>query len=131
VVLTGADGYLKSVDGRIGKCRNVNLNISKGTLRTTKQGDVDETYIPGLRNTTGSATLFYNPRDTIATSFLNSMLSDSRSPSTWVELVLSGTRKKSLSVNIILTEVGLSIAYGEAQVCEISFQVSGRITGVF
>lgn len=131
MILTGADGYLKSLDGRIGKCRNVRLSISKGTLRTTKQGDVDETYIPGLRNTTGTATLFYDPTDLIATSFLNSILGDSRVPSTQVELVISGSRKKSMKFSIILTEVGLSIAYGEAQVCEISFQASGRVNGVF
>lgn len=130
MVLTGADGYLKSPNGRIGKCRNVRLSISKGTLRTTKQGDVDETYIPGLRNTSGSATLFYDPKDLAATAFLNSILGDSRVASTEIELVLSKQRGKVLKFNIILTEVGLAVSYGEAQACDISFQVSGRITGV-
>lgn len=131
MIQTGADGYLKTGADRIGKCRNIKLNISKGTLRTTKQGDVDETFIPGLRSTTGSGVLFYDPADLVATSFLNSILGDSRVPSTQVELVLSRARSKSLKFNIILTEVGISLAYGEAQACDISFQVSGSIQGVF
>lgn len=131
MILTGANGYLKSGTSRIGKCRNINLNISKGALPTTRQGDTDETYIPGLRNTTGSATLFYDPKDVAAVSFLNSILGDSRVASTEAELVMSPSRKKSFSFNLILTEIGLSVAYGEAQVCDISFQVSGRIRGLF
>lgn len=129
MILTGIDGFMRYGSSRVGKCRNIRLTIAKNPLRTTTLQDFDETYIAGLRNTTGTASLFYDPTDTVAASLLNTILANNGAGTEAVELVLSKPRQKSFIVNAILTEVGVSVAYGEAQVCEISFQVSGKPTG--
>jgi hypothetical protein len=131
MIQTGVDGYLKSGGVRIGKCRSIRLNIAKKTLPTTTLRDFDETFIAFLRNTAGSASLFYDPDDTAAVDLLNTILGDSIEASTVIELVLSRPRQKAIVANVILTEIGISVAYGEAQVCEITFQCSGKSEGGF
>ncbi len=131
MIPTSIDGFAKYGGNRIGKCRNIRLNIAKSPLRTTTLQDYDETYVAGLRNTTGTATLFYDPEDSVAVSLLDTILEDTSEPSEVIELVLCRHRQKSISVNALLTEVGTSVAYGEAQACEITFQVSGKPTGGF
>ena len=72
-VLTGADGFMR-VDGRkIGKVRNFSISIQRDATDITSLSEYDRTFIHGLRNTTGSCTLFYDPADQFANKFLNSI----------------------------------------------------------
>lgn len=131
MIPTSASGSLWYNTQRIGRCTNVNINIARSTFRTTKQGDVDETFIKGLRSATGTATLFYDPEDSAAISLLREMQDDNIAKQVEIKLVLDETGIRYTQYPIIITQVGVSVAYGEAQTCQIEFQATGRMVGGF
>ena len=70
-VLTGADGQLKYGVTVLGKVRDFTINVSRDALEDTCLGDFDRTYVEGLRGSTGSATLLYDPSNADANGFLD------------------------------------------------------------
>lgn len=130
MITTGKNGFLKFNGNRIGRCRNVRFDIERELLATTKQGDIDESYLLGKRNASGSATLLYDPDDTVAVTLLNTVLSDA-TVTCALELVLDNFTGNSIPYTAVVHKVGTSIAYGEAHACDISFRASGKPTGEF
>ena len=149
-VLTGADGFMR-VDGRkIGKVRNFSLSIQRDAIDVTAVSDYDREYVHGVRNTTGSCTLFYDPADQFANKFLNSIF-ESDHEQHEVDFVLNkngananwnyvpkfgpGTTKPdivgALRYKGILTNVSPSVDVGAAQSVQLSFQCCGPAKGVF
>ena len=131
MIPTGASGSLLFNTQRIGRCTNVSINITRATLRTTKQGDLDETFIKGLRSASGTATLFYDPEDSAAIALLREMQDDNITRQVDIKLILDETGLRYSEYPIIITRVGVSVAYGEAQTCQIEFQAIGRMEGGF
>ena len=72
-VLTGADGQLLYGSTAFAKVRDFALSVSKDALEDTCLSDTDRSYIEGLRGTTGSATLLYDPNNATANKFLNTI----------------------------------------------------------
>lgn len=130
-VLTGKNGALRWGGSTIGKVRSWSLNVSKDPLETTDLGKHDRTYTPGLRGTTGSAELMYDPAEGAAVELLNSIFSDDSTLSESVEFVLDSAGGKTLSCSAFLTNASPSVSVADIQVCSISFQVSGQISGGF
>lgn len=130
-VLTGKNGALRWNGSTVGKVRSWSLTISKDPLETTTLGVHDRNYVPGLRGSTGTAELMYDPSEGQAVSLLNSILSDSDNVSSSVSFVLDTAGGKSLSCLAFLTNVSPSVSVGAIQVCSVSFQVSGPISGGF
>lgn len=128
-ILTGADGQLKYGDKIIAKTRNFALNIARDSIETTVLGDKDRTYTNGLRGATGSASLYYDPTDADATSILNTVFSDTDNES--LTFVVDKATGKQFIADGFLTSVGSSVSVGEAQACEISFQISGVVSGSY
>lgn len=129
-VRSGIHGSLFYNGSRIGRCRKLDVNVERSNLRTTKQGDTDETYRAGLRNTTASAELWYDPEDTTAINLLNVIWSDPGStvPCT---LQIDNQYNRQFACDALLTRAGVSMAYGDAHVCDITLQISGKPTGAF
>ena len=128
-ILTGADGQLKYGDKIIGKARNFSLDVSRDSIETTPLGVFDRTYTNGIRGSSGSASLYYDPTDSDATSFVNTILSNTDSET--VSFVMDKSGGGNFTATGFLTGVGLSVSVGEAQACEIRFQITGPITGAF
>lgn len=129
-VRSGVNGSLYYNGSRVGRCRKVDLNVERATLRTTKQGDWDETYRNGLRDTSVTGELLYDPEDTVAINLINSIWNDSSAtiPCTFQ---WDDQYNRSHTANVLLTRVGISMAYGDAHVVDIAFRVSGKPTGAF
>jgi hypothetical protein len=72
-VLTGADGELLYGTTRVAKVRDWSLTVNKDAIEDTCLGDYDRTYVEGLRGTTGSATILYDPSKSTTNALLNTI----------------------------------------------------------
>lgn len=129
--ITGANGEFRYLGRRVAKCRNFSIDISRDALETTGVGDRDRTYVEGIRNTSGSATLIYDETDGATTGLLNSILTGSGSATREITLVLNTATNRSFTCEAILTQVGTPVSVGEVTACSVSFQVSGGLEGAF
>lgn len=129
-ILTSTYAELNYEGVKVAKCRDLTITINRDALETTRLGDWDRSFLAGLRGSTGSATLLYDPLDTSVTGLLNSVFADTTATVT-LDVVFDRVTAKKLTVEAVLTEVGPSIAFGEAIACSVNFQVSGKFTGTF
>jgi len=130
-VLTGKNAALSWNGATVGKVRSWSMTISKDALETTTLGVHDRSYVPGIRGSTGTAELMYDPSEGQAVSLLNSISSNSDDAASSVGFVFDTAGGKSLSCSAFLTSVSPSVSVGAIQVCSVSFQVSGPISGGF
>lgn len=130
-VLTGKNGALRWNSATVGKVRSWSLTVNKDPLETTNLGLHDRTYVTGLRGSTGTAEIMYDPTEGEATSLLNSIFANDATATQSVSFVLDQTGGSSLSCTAFLTSVSPSVTTGDIQVCSVSFQVSGAISGGF
>lgn len=130
MVLTGADGQLKYQGAIVGKVRDWSITVTKDALEDTGIGDYDRSYVQGLRGTTGSATVLYDPSNVQASVFLNSVFANEEGTET-VDFVFNRLDNKSFKCNGFVTSVSPSISVGSVQAVSISFQVSGKPIGEF
>ena len=129
-VLTGSDGQLRFNGSAVGKCREWTLNVSKDALEDTSIGSYDRTYVEGMRGTTGSATVLYDPSNRTAASLLNSIFSNEQANSQ-VDFVLRRQDGTSLNCYAFVTSISPSVAVGAVQAVSVSFQVNGKPVGNF
>lgn len=127
MILTSVHAALWYESLRIGKVRNIDLRIRRAVLDTTRQGDLDETFITGLRNTSGSGTLYYDPEDSAVTTIIDRIYADSTELDDF-RLIFDSEVGREVSGTAIITDTGLSASLGAAQTLEISFQFSGKPT---
>lgn len=115
----------------IAKVRDVTLDIARDALETTGIGQGDRTYAYGIRGTSGSGTLMYDPADTANKAIIGRILSDSDALS-GIELVLdTGSSAGTISGDALITAAGPSISVGDLVTVPISFTISGKPTGQF
>ena len=134
-VLTGADGRLVYNGLALAKIREWSLTVTKDALEETCLGDFDRTYVEGLRNTTGAATVLYDPSISVANTFLNTIFGNEEEP---VELTFElNSKNKTLGggnfvTKGFLTSVSPSTSVGSVSAVSINFQVNGKpVTGGF
>lgn len=130
-VLTGKNGALRWNGTTVGKVRSWTLTVNKDALETTNLGVNDRTYVTGLRGATGSAELMYDPTESQAAGLLNSIFADDSTANNSVNFVLDSAGGKNLSCTAFITSVAPSVSVAEIQVCSVSFQVTGVVTGGF
>jgi len=129
-VLTGSDGQLKFNGSAVGKCREWSLDVSKDALEDTSIGSYDRTYVEGMRGTTGSATVLYDPNNRTAAALLNSIF-DNDNTSDSVDFVLNRREGTSISCSGFVTSISPSVSVGAVQAVSINFQVNGKPIGNF
>jgi hypothetical protein len=123
---TTADAY-----ATIGKVRDVRLDINRDALETTGIGQGDRTYAYGIRGTSGSGTLLYDPANTGNVNIINRILSDTTDIS-GIQLVLdTASATGTISGDALITAAGPSISVGDLVTVPISFTISGKPTGQF
>lgn len=138
-VLTGADGQMLHGANVLGKVSQFTLSSSRDALESTCLGDFDRTYVEGLRGTTGSATLYYDPANTNANNFLNTYWTSPGEPGN------TGAQEVTFKMNRFdypqgggvfecsgfLTSVSPSVSVGDVQAVSVQFQISGKPSGGF
>ena len=130
-VLTGSDGDMIYGSARVGKVRNWTLNINRDAIEDTCVGDYDRTFITGLRNTTGSCTIYYDPSNKTAVKLLNTVF-DNAAPPQDVSFVFNRSQTQSrFRCKILLTGVTETVDTGAAQAVSCTFQISGAVDGRF
>ena len=128
-VLTGADGRLMYGVQKIAKCRDWTISVAKDALEDTTLGDYDRTYVQGLRGTTGSATLLYDPTESSANDLLNSVFANGSTET--LRFVLNKADGSTFECKGFLTSVSPSVSTGAVSAVSVNFQVSGKPTGQF
>jgi hypothetical protein len=116
---------------KIAKIRDINWNINNGLLNDTGIGEKNATSKYGLRTTSGTGTLFYDPQDSPTVSILNRALSDSE---TTDALVLKTDRTSAqgvMSGQVLLGSLAMGVPVGDLVSVQVQFTVSGGNTGAF
>lgn len=128
--ITGSNGELRYNGTRVAKCREFSLDISRDSLETTTLGSYSRTYIPGVRGSTGSATVIYDRDDGGTRNLLNSILSNSTEAGS-VDFYLNTSDSTVLQVRAFVTQVSTPVSVGAVTACSVNFQVTGSIEGTF
>lgn len=128
-MLTGDKAQLYRGGNRIGAVKNMQIDVSIDALAATKQGDTDKRFRKGQRTTTLKATLYYDTSDAEAVAFIDSVYSD-LTTSEEITLVYSSDDDLYTTCDCIMTNLGMSVSFGSAQVADISLQVTGKPTTI-
>lgn len=116
---------------KIAKVRDINWNINNGLLNDTGIGEKNATSKYGLRSTSGTGTLFYDPQDAATAAILTRVLDDGEEPD---NLELRTDRNSSLgriSGQVLLGSLAMGVPVGDLVSVQIQFTVSGGNTGAF
>ena len=138
MILTGADGQLKYGSSTCVKVRNWSLSIQRDAIDVTCLNTYDREYIAGLRSATGSATLYYDPTQSTDRSLLNSIFEDNSDCSgttclQTVQFILNSCANKpgNFEAEALITTISPAVEVGAATAVQVSFQISGPISGEF
>jgi len=133
-VLTGADGELLYGTTRVAKVRDWSLTVNKDAIEDTCLGDYDRTYVEGLRGTTGSATILYDPSKSTTNALLNTIFAtEDKTQTLTFKMNRNGFTDGggTFVCSGFLTSVSPSVSVGSAQAVSVTFQVSGAVNGNF
>lgn len=115
----------------VAKIRDIKLDINRDALETTGIGQKDRTYAYGIRGTSGSGTLLYDPENESAVAMADRILGDNESLS-GLQIVLDDTSSAgTFTSEVLITAVGPGVSVGDLVTIPISFTVSGKPTGAF
>ena len=136
-VYTGRDGRLL-IDGATQvKVSNWTLTGNLETLETTTLGDSQRTYVPGVQEFNGSATLLYYKDDDntndAATALKKILKTGAVSASDTVDLrlrLVDGNSNSDVRLTAYITSVSFGANVGEVSSAQISFQATGALTAV-
>lgn len=130
-IKTGATAELRFEGFAVAKVRDVSLSITRDALETTGIGQHDRTFEYGVRSTSGSGTLLYDDADTGTRNLMNRILSDQDIKSNLSLVLDAGKALGTVSGDVILTQVGISVSAGDLVAVPITFTVSGKPSGTY
>jgi len=136
-VYTGRDGRLLLNGTKQIKVTNWSMTGNLETLETTSLGDSQRTYVPGVQEFNGSATLLYynhgTGRNDAATALKKVLKIGSVSESDTVDLrlrLVEGSTNHDVRLTAYITSVSFGASVGEVSSAQISFQGTGALTAV-
>jgi hypothetical protein len=136
-VYTGRDGRLLLDGTEQIKVTNWSMTGNLETLETTSLGDSQRTYVPGVQEFNGSATLlYYNDgagRNDAATALKKVLRISGVTDSDTVTLRLrltDGNTDQDVALTAYITSVSFGASVGEVSSAQISFQGTGALTAV-
>jgi hypothetical protein len=136
-VYTGRDGRLL-IDGTEQiKVTNWSMTGNLETLETTSLGESQRTYVPGVQEFNGSATiLYYNDgtgRNDAATALRKVLriagVEDADTVTMRLRLI-EGSTNHDVAMTAYITSVSFGASVGEVSSAQISFQGTGALTEV-
>lgn len=116
---------------KIGKIRDVSVDVTRNTLDTTALGDYDESAVYGTRATTGSGTLLYDPADAPTVALMNSIFADSLVAGDALTMVLDNANGKQISGTVLLTSLQAGVNVGDAIAVPVQFKINNKPTNTF
>jgi len=125
---SGKNGTLTYNGNSVAKVSNWSFSSSVDTLETTAISDFDRSYVPGLRQATGSATIFYY--DDAPKPLLERIINTSAISESDILSLKLGWGGKYVQGNVIITSGELNCAVGEVMQATVQFQFTGAVTGV-
>jgi len=134
---TGRDGRLLIDGTEQVKVTNWSLSGSLEVLETTTLGDSQRSYVPGVQEFNGSASLLYYSdaagRNDAATALKKVLRVAGVTSSDTVTLTLrlvDGNTNHDVQLTAYITSVSFGASVGEVSRAEISFQGTGALTAV-
>ena len=128
---SGKNGTLTYNGNSVAKVSNWSFSSSVDTLETTAISDSERSYVPGLRQATGSATIFYYDDVVSAPKpLLERIIGTSAVSESDILSLKLGWGSKYIQGSAIITSGELSCAVGEVMQASIQFQFTGVLTGV-
>jgi hypothetical protein len=136
-IYTGRDGRLL-IDGlEQVKVTNWSVTGNLETLETTSLGDSQRTYVPGVQEFNGSATLLYyndgTGRNDAATALKKLLKISGVTDSDTVDLrlrLVEGNANHDVRLTAYITSVSFGASVGEVSSAQISFQGTGALSEV-
>jgi hypothetical protein len=136
-VYTGRDGRLL-IDGTEQlKVTNWTLTGNLETLETTSLGDSQRTFVPGVQEFSGSATLLYyndgTNRNDAATALKKILKIGSVAQSDTVIMrlrLVEGNTDHDVQLTTYINSVSYGASVGEVSTAQINFQATGALTAV-
>lgn len=125
---SGKDGTLTYNGTAVAKVSNWSISSTVDTLETTVLTDGDRTYVPGLRTSSGSATILYY--DEAAKPLLERIIKTSAVSESDILVIKLGWGSKFIQGACVVTSAELACAVGEVMQASIQFQFTGAPTGV-
>jgi len=136
-VYTGRDGRLLLDGTEQIKVTNWSMTGNLETLETTSLGDSQRTYVPGVQEFNGSATLlYYNDgagRNDAATALKKVLKIGSVSEADTVDMrlrLVDGNTNHDVRLTTYITSVTFGASVGEVSSAQITFQGTGALTAV-
>lgn len=139
-VYTGRDGRLLIGGTPQVKVTNWSLTGSLEVLETTTLGDSQRSYVPGVQEFSGTASLlYYNDtsqqpnRNDAATALKNVLKVQGVDSSDTIDMQLrlvEGNTNYDVQLTAYVTSVTYGASVGEVSSAQISFQATGALTGV-
>lgn len=124
---SGKDGTLTYNGSSVAKVSSWSFSSSVDTLETTALTDGDRSYVPSLRQCSGSATIFYY--DDAPKPLLQRIVGTSAVSESDIIGIKLGWGGKYIQGNVIITSGELNCAVGEVMQASIQFQFTGPLTG--
>ena len=136
-IYTGRDGRLL-IDGlEQVKVTNWSMTGNLETLETTSLGDSQRTYVPGVQEFNGSATLLYyndgTGRNDAAAALKKILKISGVTDSDTVDLrlrLVEGNANHDVRLTAYITSVSFGASVGEVSSAQISFQGTGALSEV-
>lgn len=116
---------------KIAKIRDISLDIARNPLDTTALGDFDESSVYGVRSTSGSGTLMYDPADATTVSVMNTILDNKLEASDSLTMILDSANGKQISGSVLLTSLQAGVSVGEAIAVPVQFKINNKPTYTF
>lgn len=141
---SGQHGRLYINGSKAAAVTNWSLNSSMSPLSTTTLEDTDQTFVNGLRSSTGSCSLLYyqDGNNNSARDLVEKLMKERSVGSTAgvaaqaenvsIKLYINDgtTAGKSVTVDALITSAAMQMAVGEVLSAQVSFQVNGAPTSV-
>lgn len=125
---SGKDGTLTYNGSVVAKVSNWSVSSTVETLDVTNLSVNDREFVPGLRSSTGSATIFYY--DEAAVPLLGRIIKTAAVTESDILTIRLGWGAKFIQGTCIITSGELSCAVGEIMQATIQFQFTGAPTSV-
>lgn len=116
---------------KIAKIRDISMDVSRNALDTTALGELDDSAVYGVRSTSGSGTLLYDPDDATTVDLMNTILSNDYVGSDSLTIVLDTANNKTITGTVLLTSTQLGVSTGEVISVPVQFKVTGKPTATF
>ena len=125
---SGKDGALTYAGVTVAKVGNWSVSSTVETLDVTNLSLSDRAFVPGLRSSTGSATIFYY--DEAAVPLLGRIIKTASVTESDILAIRLGWGGKFIQGTCIITSGELNCAAGEIMQATIQFQFTGAPTSV-